>query len=338
MDITTITPDMIAERFHQARVTSRDRCWKFLKVFGNIWNTCLPLFRNGRGEKILGTNPIPEVRIMLKNIRPDQPKRPVIPASELGAFIVLLEQVRSGEIRITDRATARVSPGTVRVCDLLLLCLFTAFRSGEARHLKWSYVDLENGHVRLPGTCREKGSGFEGTKNHRDHWVPLSSYARTLLERIYAERDPGSVYVFPAVHDPKVPIRLDLQIIRKISRRLGTPFNSHSMRRTFASIADDVGIGFLTIKRLLNHAYEGGVTGNYINPGFNPSKPREHFQKVCDYILDRRAEYLGEPKPSEAVGNPLVEIQRHILETGVDPAEVLAAIAAMSEKKKRRPA
>jgi len=35
-------------------------------------------------------------------------------------------------------------------------------------------------------------------------------------------------------------------------------------------VADEAGLGFLTVKRLLNHTFQGGVTGGYIFPASIP--------------------------------------------------------------------
>ena len=82
------------------------------------------------------------------------------------------------------------------------------------------------------------------------------------------------------------------------------------------------------MKRLLNHAFQGGVTGGYIVPGFDPSKERENFQKICDYILDRRSEFLGQGKVDEDGLNQaeaLTKLKRFALELGLDPVAVLAS-------------
>jgi hypothetical protein len=82
---------------------------------------------------------------------------------------------------------------------------------------------------------------------------------------------------------------------------------------------------------MLNHAYVGGVTGGYIVAGFNPSKGRANFQKVCDYILDRRAEFLGENRPNacpRARNEALSKLKRYAVELGLDPKTALEALVS----------
>ena len=89
------------------------------------------------------------------------------------------------------------------MCEICLLALFTAFRFAEAQHLKWEYVDLNNGIIRLPGNAKDEIGEFEGTKNHHDHWIPLSSYAWDLLRGIYKKNEIRGLYVFSRLRDLK---------------------------------------------------------------------------------------------------------------------------------------
>ncbi len=229
-----------------------------------------------------------------------------------------------------SRQKRGASPGVARMCDIALLALFTAFRFAETQHLKWEYVNLEHGIIRLPGDAREEDGEFDGTKNHQDHWVPLSSYAWEMLKKLHRERTSLNPYVFPAVWNVSKPISRNDEVSQRITELIGSHFSPHASRRTFASAADEAGLGFLTVKRMLNPAFQGGVTGGYVVPGFNPAKERANFQKVCDYILDRRAEYLGFTKKEETGTDfdaSLIKLKRYALELGLDPREAFEVLA-----------
>ena len=300
-DLNHFTADVLVEQFHVVRETTKERCWEFLKVFGNVWNTCAPLYRDRAGKRLIGANPVPEAREMLKAVPRHKPKRVVIPERILGRFVATVEQIRSGQVWIGPvRDRKDVPVGVVRLCEVLLLSLFTGFRFGETRGLRWAYVDLESGVIRLPGEAKENTDHFVGTKNHDDHWLPLSSYAWDLLREIEKKKNPLSPYVFPGVKNNHAPVNPNHLVMKGISEAIEAPFCPYATRRTFASVADEVGLGFLTVKRMLNHRYQGGVTGGYVVKGFNPGKERVNFQKVCDFILDRKAEYLGQPKQETA--------------------------------------
>ncbi|CAM2069094.1 Tyrosine-type recombinase/integrase [Sulfidibacter corallicola] len=198
---------------------------------------------------------------------------------------------------------------------------------------------MEQGLIRLPGTIPDQENrspeAFRGTKNGCDHIVPLSSYPLDLLKRLHQNRTSTNPYVLPGVHHANKPISRTKQLFPVIADLVGSPFSPHATRRTFASIANEVGLGFLKVKRLLNHHFEGGVTGGYISPNFNPTKERVHFQKVCDFILERRAEYLGAIKRESVTFDKtkaLRKLQRYALELGLEPVEALHMLTSQSER------
>ncbi|CAM2005683.1 integrase arm-type DNA-binding domain-containing protein [Acanthopleuribacter pedis] len=145
LDIRSVTPEMLVEQFNEVRKTARDRCFTFLKVFSNVWNTCSPYFKGPDGEWLLQTNPIPHARRMLKYVKPDQRRRQFIPASSLGKFVVTVENWVQN--KIPRQKTTDLSQ---RFCNLVLLCLFTGMRGIEARSLRW------DGNAKLKGT-HQKG-------------------------------------------------------------------------------------------------------------------------------------------------------------------------------------
>jgi integrase len=327
-DLNTITSDLLYEQFHLVRKAGRHQCCEFLKVFGNIWNTTAPLFRDRMNLRILGANPVPETRKLLKGISKAPINRPVIPAPLLGKFLVTVENLRSGEERMFARQSGPPSPNVVRLCNIVLLSLFTGFRFSEARCLLWEYVNLEHGIIFLPGDTSESETAFEGTKNTQDHWIPLSTYAWDLLAELKRERTSLSPYVFPGSNKTFQPVSRNDAVFHRISELVGTKFSPHATRRTFASVADEAGLGFIKVKRLLNHAFKGGVTGGYIVNGFNPAKERESIQLICDYILERRAAYLGHGEMAKGIDKDaaFAKLRRYSLELGLDPSEVLVDV------------
>ena len=86
-NIRAISAEMIVEQFHVVRLRAKKRCWDYLKVFHNIWNSCAPFFRDDHQNRLLLNNPIPEARTMLKSVPRHQPNRLVIPDTGLGKFV-----------------------------------------------------------------------------------------------------------------------------------------------------------------------------------------------------------------------------------------------------------
>ena len=326
LDLNTIKPGMIAKLFHEIKKKTRTKSWEFIKFYGNIYKTCSAFFLDENGERILKTNPIPEVQSLVSGVKRDPKERPVIPANQLGRFVVTLEKVRDGEISLPG---ASYSASRAKHCNFSLLALFIGFRYKELQWLKWDYIDLEMGTIALPGMSRRNDADFK-TKNRQDHMIPLASYPLELLQSMYSHRDPASPYVFYSETNPLKPAARCKELFLKLSDYLGFRFTPHAARRTFASIADDLGLGFLTVKRMLNHHFEGGVTGGYVVKSFNPLKQKGNFQKVCDYILHSRAVYLGQDPETGSDQSPataLEELSRVAAAFGLDPKKVLELLA-----------
>lgn len=328
LDMRSITPEMLVEQFYEIRKSARDRCFKFLKVFSNVWNTCSPYFKGPDGKWLLQTNPVPHTWKMLKYVKPDQRRRQFIPASHLGKFVVTLESWAQNKI-----PQQKTTDASRRFCHLVLLCLFTGMRGIEARSMRWEYVDLKLGVIFLPGRANDEQAQFTGMKNNTDHQIPLSSYPWELLRTLQQQRTTMSPYVFPSAQSVHKPITSYGTYPKLLSKMVGIDFGLHACRRTFASIADDVGLDYLKVKRSLNHSFEGGVTGGYINPGFNPERRRKHFQQICDYILRSKAIHNGEIRRKQEDFDQeaaLAKLERYIWEQGLDPEEALHRIVGNS--------
>ena len=134
--------------------------------------------------------------------------------------------------------------------DIFLLGLFTGLRKTEIMSLKWEDIDL-----------RSRILTARNTKNHRDHSLPLPDF----LVRLLRERKPDtgkSPYVFPG-KDLTVRIR-DIDDSRfRVIDEFRINFTIHDLRRTFATIAAEMGIPPYLLKKLLNHK-SGDVTEGYV--------------------------------------------------------------------------
>ena len=315
-DFREITPDMIVEQFkviHDSGV--RSRCWKFLSVISSIWNGTGRHFKDTNGNRILkkAENPAQLAKDSLKEdgTKKDVPKRIVVKDEDLGRFIATVEELRDRSKSISE----------VNICNLVLLSLFTGFRFIEAQTLRWEDIDLENGYINLSGKDERAETAFTGTKNHQDHSIPLSTYPWDLLKQLKDTSE--SPYVFPSVFDPTKPVNRDARVTNKVSEMVGFHFSPHSTRRTLASVAHHVNIGYLTIKRMLNHSTKTrDVTGHYIRDEFSTGELRKAFQTVCDYMIDSRNEYRS-PTASKAQ-TALEKLKLYAATLGFDPETVTA--------------
>ena len=110
-----------------------------------------------------------------------------------------------------------------------------------------------------------------------------------LLEEIFKRRAEYRVsgYVFGAdnhhgrVKEPK-------KIIKQMNERADVSFTLHDLRRTFCSVAETIGVGTYTLKRLLNHkTSRSDVTAGYTV--LTAEELREPAEKICQRI----SEYAG---------------------------------------------
>ena len=121
------------------------------------------------------------------------------------------------------------------------MILLTGQRPGEVKAMRWSAID-EEGIWTIPAS---------ETKNKREHKVPLSFHARSVLEKL-ASLTGKSEYVFAA------PSGGHLQWFQKMSQRIhkstGFHFRPHDLRRTCATYLGDLGINPFIVARILNHS------------------------------------------------------------------------------------
>jgi integrase len=142
---------------------------------------------------------------------------------------------------------SETSPRAVRAIWLLAL---TGCRRGEIERLRWSEIDPLGKCVRLADT--KEGASVR----------PLGSAALELLRQLAPSGEvefvfPGSKGDAPYVGLPKVWTR--------IAERAGlAKVTPHTLRHSFASVANDLGFTEPTIAAILGHA-AGSVTGRYVH-------------------------------------------------------------------------
>lgn len=143
--------------------------------------------------------------------------------------------------------------------------LLTGIRGIETKSILTSDVDIAGGRVVL-----------RDTKNRTDHVLLLSKQACEIIRPHCEGKKPGES-VFD-VSDPR-------KTLATINIAAGTPqVTGHDLRDTFASVAEELVSGY-TLKRMLNHANSGDVTGtSYI--GKSEVQLRAAWQLVADFICN----------------------------------------------------
>lgn len=150
--------------------------------------------------------------------------------------------------------------------DYLRFLLLTGLRRSEALSLAWEHVDLKGGSLTLPDP-----------KNRRAHILPITDQMREILKR------RGSLCVGEHVFESPAGLFGNVDgAIKQVRERTGFYIAAHDLRRTFATVANEIGLGAYTIKALMNHRDANDVTAQYIQR--TATKLRDPMQRINDQI------------------------------------------------------
>jgi integrase len=144
-------------------------------------------------------------------------------------------------------ATALDGESDRQGANAIKLIWLTGSRRGETLAAKWSDFDVVEGRWVKPGHT---------TKNSQDHGIPLSATALALLRGMYQQRDPSSLYVFPAVTIDGKPThrrRVDHPWVRIRAAAEIKNLRLHDLRHAFATSVHDAGAPLAVVGRLLGH-------------------------------------------------------------------------------------
>jgi integrase len=151
--------------------------------------------------------------------------------------------------------------------EYLQFLLLTGARGGEVKGIRARDVDPVGARVLLPDT-----------KNRKDHTVLLSKQAAAILTPRLKGKRPAE-FVFDVV-DPR-------HTLTTINEAAGVEITPHDLRATFASVAEELCSAY-SVKRMLNHADAGDVTGgHYIAK--SETQLRAAWQAVGDFIAGAQA-------------------------------------------------
>jgi len=149
---------------------------------------------------------------------------------------------------------------TRSVCDAVEFALFTGLRKQEVLNIEWQRVNLKDGYFWI-----------DETKNGDPLELPITDTLRKILMRCWSERDESACYVFVGKTDEQA-IKEPKYVLEKINNATKQDDNNeltahwHDLRRTYATLAESIGVGGYTLKRLLNHRSKqtNDVTAGYV--------------------------------------------------------------------------
>jgi integrase len=127
---------------------------------------------------------------------------------------------------------------------MLRIMMHTGCRPGEAKHLKWEYIDLENKVIRLP-----KGA----TKEKRPKTLFVTPFIEQVLRGL--KRIEGNPYVVVSEKCPGQPLTCTKKAWDRIKKAAGitTNLHMHDLRHSHASVANSLGYSLPMIGALLGH-------------------------------------------------------------------------------------
>ena len=159
---------------------------------------------------------------------PTRDLRGALAAPTVTHYAAVLEPVKVGELlRAID---GYESLGLTRLALQLAPHVFV--RPGELRHARWEEIDLDGALWTIPA---------EKTKMRKDHRVPLSRQAVTILRELHALTGPAG-YVFPSVRTRTRP--MSENTLNAGLRRLGyttDEMTAHGFRAMAATLLNESG-------------------------------------------------------------------------------------------------
>ncbi len=231
ISVASITKQMVEERFYKIRdkginggKPTYSQATKTMRILSALMNYAI-------ADELIESNPVQ----VLKLKRVDRSLRSRD------------NYLRALEVReLLDKTAQDTHPMTLAVH----LMVYSGLRKNEALRLRWSDIEEVEGIRCL--IIRE-------TKNSRPHYVPLTEEIQKILERA----SNSSPYVFQSTQRKGECVSDERPTLKKLSRLMQHEFRCHDLRRTFATRASEVGIDYLTVKRLLNHK-SNDITAQYI--------------------------------------------------------------------------
>jgi integrase len=256
--LESIDEDAVVARF--LSIDSHRRADYTFQVVRMLFNYAKGIKKDGK--PLVSANPV-DVLSHRRLWHDDAPPREVIKLVELKPWWKAVKELK----------TEATYDNVDAFRDWVIFMLLTGLRRTEAAELKWENVDLQSRMFTIPMP-----------KNRVPHTLPLSNYLSAMLKRRHTamlKTERRSAFVF-AGHDGN-PIAEPQKLLEKVVQTSGVRFSPHTLRRTFASIAESLDIPYLALKRLLNHKAQD-VTGERYTV-IDVERLRKPMQKITDFIL-----------------------------------------------------
>lgn len=179
------------------------------------------------------------------------------------------------------------------VLAMFRIMMHTGCRPGEARHLKWDYVDFTNRVIRLPK---------EATKEKRPKTLFITPYIEGVLKNI--RRMEGNAYVIVSERNDGKPIADVKKPWDRIKKAAGitTELHLHDLRHSHASMANALGYSLPMIGALLGHT-QAQTTLRYAHLA------TDHLRQAAEDISNRIANVAKTTSPMPPHDKPRANLR-----------------------------
>ena len=252
--VADVTPAEIIALMQPIWHTKRETASRILQRVTVVFKSAIV-----RGDRVLA-NPCEGIREELGRARPPVQHRKALPWAEVPAFVRDLETWP----RIT--MASRLA---------LLFIVYTACRSLEVRGAGWSEVNLGTSEWTVPADRMKMG---------REHIVPLSPGAQSVLERARVLRRPDTDLIFPSM----VGSVLSDNTLSKLFRDAGINGTPHGFRTSFKVWASENGVRDEVSEAVLAHGDPDRVRAAYRRTTFFDDR-RMAMQRWSDFIGTARS-------------------------------------------------
>jgi integrase len=134
----------------------------------------------------------------------------------------------------------------------LRVLLLTGLRKGELLNLRWRDVDLDRRILHI----RESKTG--------SFMKPIGPHVAAILNERYRHHKPAPGGMVLGVRNLETPMATASKRFASALNDETLKISPHDLRRTFISFGEAIDLSAYTLKRLVNHATKGDVTGGYI--------------------------------------------------------------------------
>lgn len=274
LPLSSINREMVSHRHTKIGTNHQARANNAFKLLSAVFNFAIHQYCDRGNSEAISNNPVivlTQTRGWFKKKRRDTK----INHEQLPAWFTAVSALRSQTYNSIE----------IPVKYYLLLVLFTGLRKEEAAQLIWAdaaasqeIAEKKVSYISL----KDRAIFIDDSKNGLELMLPLSDYLFELFTDY--RRKNLSRFVFPGVGGNS-PIKESRKVIQKIINASAVSFTLHDLRRTFATMANEIGIPAYTIKRLLNHkTASSDVTAGYIINDLNYL--RDPVNRIANYILD----------------------------------------------------